>query len=708
MLGQEDVNTGSGTITAEAIASVANSLSLTAEAWLTIKSIGACSCCAARLAGCSNQVAYSCDEHELRAHIDALFMKVAHEAPQGSSAVTQHTTNMIMTPTCTLCLGLLQPEVPLLMEPRSRSSGESRGDNERSCVVSSIPPNEPASCNNSTTSRDGEASTAVGPSRGEEDANDKQTCSDKVATDKTEGLKCQVHHGRVRLGNAIIECAAARGYTVSSFGITAGLPACLAVRDASFMVTYGKLFAGATADSVNAAVSVKDALKLALGGVLQVGFEAPQDPQADFIVEFTAKAPAADIHAMKILGIPTPSQSESKPPSWDCAGRLSKKRQRRETQRNPGLTVGAVKKGLSTLSDEVKDRMKKWMEGLRADGVVREEIKNREQTDVGEGTSKQCIGDVRSAEGEKASIRVDYMDVENGHYAAHSEGDKAMVAICAQKDTERYNNTERNDTGAGDNRCRAQTEAARCGVVIRRQSLYYWGRYTKLSRSVPQTPWIRGFYSVQEAISEPFEALTGCIEGMLHGAGREDMDVRMLGNGRPFSLELVDSLLSKEEVNGQLVRVTEAVNTATGRKNTGGGVAISHLRAASVEDLPCEVQKVGEGKRKHYRCVVWVSRVITQKELDEMCDQPELVVQQSTPLRVLHRRTLLDRPRSIFDMRAKWINDHFFVLDIKTSAGEWIVWGGIFAHVFFDHQSSATGLLCTTRIDMHHPTTKSR
>ena len=33
-------------------------------------------------------------------------------------------------------------------------------------------------------------------------------------------------------------------------------------------------------------------------------------------------------------------------------------------------------------------------------------------------------------------------------------------------------------------------------------------------------------------------------ECILHSAGREDIDVRMLGNGRPFAIEFVDARVS--------------------------------------------------------------------------------------------------------------------------------------------------------------------
>ena len=45
---------------------------------------------------------------------------------------------------------------------------------------------------------------------------------------------------------------------------------------------------------------------------------------------------------------------------------------------------------------------------------------------------------------------------------------------------------------------------------------------------------------------------------------------------------------------------------------------------------------------------------------------------QKTPLRVLHRRTLLDRPRVIHNLKTTYVNSHFFILDLITTAGKYI------------------------------------
>ena len=92
-------------------------------------------------------------------------------------------------------------------------------------------------------------------------------------------------------------------------------------------------------------------------------------------------------------------------------------------------------------------------------------------------------------------------------------------------------------------------------VKIQINPLFIEGRYRKLIRGIPQTRWPcrkckgRGckicdftgkMYpeSVEELIAEKVLQATKGSESRFHGAGREDIDVRMLGRGRPFVLEI--------------------------------------------------------------------------------------------------------------------------------------------------------------------------
>ena len=81
-------------------------------------------------------------------------------------------------------------------------------------------------------------------------------------------------------------------------------------------------------------------------------------------------------------------------------------------------------------------------------------------------------------------------------------------------------------------------------------SILLYGRYNKLNRKVSQTPWcVEGgdkqggaLSSVQCEISKAVVDIFKPAEGtvFLHAAGREDIDVRMLGTGRPFVFELMN------------------------------------------------------------------------------------------------------------------------------------------------------------------------
>jgi len=91
-------------------------------------------------------------------------------------------------------------------------------------------------------------------------------------------------------------------------------------------------------------------------------------------------------------------------------------------------------------------------------------------------------------------------------------------------------------------------------VKIHSNPLFIAGRYRKLKRGIPQTTWLcskcRGkgceecggtgkLYpeSIEELISKPILEATSGSEAILHAAGREDIDVLMLGDGRPFVIE---------------------------------------------------------------------------------------------------------------------------------------------------------------------------
>ena len=115
-------------------------------------------------------------------------------------------------------------------------------------------------------------------------------------------------------------------------------------------------------------------------------------------------------------------------------------------------------------------------------------------------------------------------------------------------------------------------------VELQVASVYIYGRYRKLIRGIPQTRWpcrvCRGLgcprcegsgrmyhESVDELIKPAVMAAALAEDTTFHGAGREDIDARMLGTGRPFIVEAVrpkrrtiDLNKLREEINGQADR----------------------------------------------------------------------------------------------------------------------------------------------------------
>lgn len=86
-------------------------------------------------------------------------------------------------------------------------------------------------------------------------------------------------------------------------------------------------------------------------------------------------------------------------------------------------------------------------------------------------------------------------------------------------------------------------------VTISGPTIFIAGRYRKIAAQLCQTPWILSGKrvmdeSVQEIITEkivPYFTGTGKSEVNFMASGREDVDVRCLGSGRPFVVEIMNA-----------------------------------------------------------------------------------------------------------------------------------------------------------------------
>ena len=214
-------------------------------------------------------------------------------------------------------------------------------------------------------------------------------------------------------------------------------------------------------------------------------------------------------------------------------------------------------------------------------------------------------------------------------------------------------------------------------VRIQINPLYIEGKYNKLNRGLPQTKWPctkckgRGCEecnftgkqypeSVEELISEHVLELTKGKEAKFHGAGREDIDVLMLGSGRPFVLEIKEPRLRKID----LAQVEEDVN-----KMNEGKTSYHNLHLCK-RSRKAEIKQSSPDTYKVYNAIVKCDDAFDESKLEELLKLDE--IHQQTPLRVLRRRADKVRIKHVKELSYEIIDDKHFSMCIKTEGGLYI------------------------------------
>jgi tRNA pseudouridine synthase 10 len=215
-------------------------------------------------------------------------------------------------------------------------------------------------------------------------------------------------------------------------------------------------------------------------------------------------------------------------------------------------------------------------------------------------------------------------------------------------------------------------------VSLQISPLFLYGRYQKFDRTIPQTVWnckrCRGrgceycngtgkIYptSVQEQIGDIIIREIGGSRHLFHGMGREDIDARMIGTGRPFILEISNPKLRKPD----LEKLTGMVNEEAKEM-----VSISGLRMARREHVAMIKNMASD---KSYEAQVEFETDIIEERLREMEEFfTGTVIFQRTPTRVAHRRSDLVRERKVINMDCKLLDGRHATFMIKGESGLYI------------------------------------
>jgi len=195
-------------------------------------------------------------------------------------------------------------------------------------------------------------------------------------------------------------------------------------------------------------------------------------------------------------------------------------------------------------------------------------------------------------------------------------------------------------------------------IELQISPIQIYGRYQKLVRGIPQTP-LRGFReSVASIICREFSRAFGgkCV---FKGAGREDADVRMLGNGRPFVVEVKRP--KRRRVN--LEEVAQAINGS-------GKVAVLDLRFTTSEEAS---KLLSTPHRKEYLALVYVEGGVAPEEAENVAKSLSgAEIKQRTPRRVERSRADKVRVRRVHKAETRWVDERHFELRLITDGGLYI------------------------------------
>ena len=210
--------------------------------------------------------------------------------------------------------------------------------------------------------------------------------------------------------------------------------------------------------------------------------------------------------------------------------------------------------------------------------------------------------------------------------------------------------------------------------------VFLYGRYRKLIRELPQTRWpcracrgrsggcescnntgLQYLESVQDLIGEPIRLSLAAEDTSFHGMGREDIDVRCLGQGRPFVIEI-------KKPGTRMVDLEEIQNIVN--QNAKGKVEINSLRWSNRS----EVVKVKESRsEKSYTIRFRVEDIPEQETVIEMISTLSgVTLAQETPQRVSHRRAAKTRKRQVIQLSDIVVEGDEVQFFVRCEAGTYV------------------------------------
>jgi tRNA pseudouridine synthase 10 len=234
--------------------------------------------------------------------------------------------------------------------------------------------------------------------------------------------------------------------------------------------------------------------------------------------------------------------------------------------------------------------------------------------------------------------------------------------------------------------------------------VFIYGRYKKLVRGIPQSRWDcsacdgkgcpecngtgrRYPDSISEYIGIPAQQMMNGRRFKFHAAGREDVDVLMLGDGRPFVLEISEPRIRTPDLD----ELSQIIN-----EGAMGKIEVRELSITNRE-LAQKIKSEASENVKEYLAQIDVEQELSEGELkvaEKALSGTE--IEQRTPNRVAHRRSDLIRKKQVIEVKLER-------KDAKIIEGLFKVQGGTYIKELISGDdgrtqpslSSVLGLQCT-------------
>lgn len=217
-------------------------------------------------------------------------------------------------------------------------------------------------------------------------------------------------------------------------------------------------------------------------------------------------------------------------------------------------------------------------------------------------------------------------------------------------------------------------------IKINRNPIFIEGRYRKLTRGIPQSRWdcsdCRGKGcdacnntgrrypdSIAEYIGAPTQSAAQGTKFKFHAAGREDIDVLMLGSGRPFVIEVSEPRVRTPDLQA----LAGMINDGASEKIEVQDLQIStRKRAQSIKEDASE-------NVKEYAAIIRTANPVKKSDLKKVSDSLSGVdLEQRTPTRVAHRRSDLVRKKHIYETNLKPIDNNTIEGYFKVQGGTYV------------------------------------